>query len=260
MFEQTTSTSRGRRGLRGRALIAACVAAAALGAAAGTASAANTTTKWHSIDQQPASAASPAQFLTATANGQVTLDRYRSGEWRQQWTPVYPEWPESPSITSNSPIADFFETFAACITEWGCPFSGSASRSPRKYVNRMYAACLTFRPTGTVTTRVIVSRCGRTSTPKELKSQVFTLNFSDYELRNGIPRNPTQIFGTRGNDGRCLDSAGGGNAPGVNAAALDCGTPPNQAWRQQFRFLESGSATCRRNYPGTLCGLGAPVQ
>ena len=77
-------------------VLAACVAAAALGAAVGNAAASDITTLWYSIDQQPATASSPAQFLTATANGQVTLDRYRSGEWRQQWTPVYPEWPASP--------------------------------------------------------------------------------------------------------------------------------------------------------------------
>ncbi|MBJ7472009.1 MAG: hypothetical protein JHD16_11940 [Solirubrobacteraceae bacterium] len=262
MFEPTTSTAthRRRRGRRGRALLAACVAAAALGAVAGTATAADTTTKWYSIDQQPASAASPAQFLTATGNGQVTLDRYKSGEWRQQWAPTYPEWPSSPTITSNSPFADFFEAFAECIVEWGCPFSGNASNSgsPRKYVNRMYARCLTFKPTGSVTTRVIVSRCAPDGT--DLKGQVFTLEFPDETMRPSIPRAYTEIFGTRGNDGRCLDSAGGAAAPGTNAAALDCGMPPAQQWRQEFRFLQSASATCRRNYPGTLCGLGAPVR
>ena len=262
MFEPTTSTTpRRRRGLRGRALLAACVAAAAFGAATGTASAASTTTTWYSIDQQPATASSPAQFLTATSTGQVTLDRYKSGEWRQQWTPVYPEWPTSPAITASSPINDFFEAFADCIVNVGCGFTGHAGGSPRKYVNRMYAMCLTIKPIGTVTTRVQVSKCGPSG--NAIKGQLYTWYFADKEVaKSGIPRRYTAIFGTRGDEGRCLDSAGGGNFAGVNAAALPCagGAPADQQWRQQFRFLESGSASCKRYYPGTLCGLGAPVQ
>ncbi len=249
--------------LRGKTLLAACVAAAALGGLAGSASAANTTTTWYSIDQQPASASSPAQFLTATSTGQVTLDRYKSGEPRQQWTPVYPEWPASPRVTSNHPLADFFETVADCVVNWGCPFSGSAGGSysgyPRKFVNRMYAACVALVPTGSVTTRVSVERCSLGSSV--VKRQLLSWGFSNHEVKNGVPRRYTGLFGMRGGtQGRCLDAAGGSNAPGTNAAALACGTVQGQDWRQQFRFLQSGSATCKRNYPGTLCGLGAPAS
>lgn len=258
MLRQLATAARSRRLTRGLLVIGMVAAAGSL---TSTASAANTTTKWYSIDQQPATASSPAQFLTATSTGQVTLDRYQSGEWRQQWTPVYPEWPTSPSITSSSPISDFFETIAECITNLGCPFTAHAGGSPRKYVNRMYAMCLTFKPTGSVTTKVAVSKCGRDG--NDLKRQLLTWDFADKVVaKSGIPRSYTPLFGTRADDqGRCLDAAGGSNLPGTNAAALPClAYNAPQHWRQSFRFLESGSATCRQNYPGTLCGLGAPVQ
>ncbi len=257
-----SKNARRRWHLRGKTLLAACVAAAALGGLAGGASAANTTTTWYSIDQQPATASSPAQFLTATSTGQLTLDRYKSGELRQQWTPVYPEWPASPAITSNSPLADFFETVADCVVNWGCPFSGHAGGGqgyPRKFVNRMYGLCVGFVPTGSVTTRVSAEKCSRGGSV--VKRQLLSWDFSNNEVKTGIPRSYTGLFGMRGGtQGRCLDSAGGNNTPGTNAAALICGTPTGQTWRQQFRFLQSGSATCKRNYPGTLCGLGAPVS
>ncbi len=151
---------------------------------------------------------------------------------------------------------------ADCIVNRGCPFTGHAGGSPRKYVNRMYAMCLTFQPFGSIGTRVVVSRCAGNG--DTLKRQVFTWDFADSTVSSqGIPRQYTKIFGMRTDQqGRCLDSAGGSNQPGTNAAALDCFSNPTgtQSWSQQFRFLQSGSATCRRNYPGTLCGLGAPVQ
>lgn len=256
----TSTTSRSRRTRRAVQLLAA--AAFAVGALAGSASAAQTTTTWYSIDQHPANDSSSAQFLTATSTGQVTLDRYQSGEMRQQWAPVYPEWPTSPTITASSPITDFFEAMGECIRNWGCPFSVNLGGSPRKFVNRMYAMCLTIQPLGSATSRVIVSKCSGTGSAS--KRQVFTWEFPDKTVaKSGIPRDYTKLFGTRADQqGRCLDSAGGSSQPGTNAAALDCFSSPTgtQSWSQEFRLLQSGSATCRRYYPGTLCGLGAPVQ
>ncbi len=257
----TATSAQHRRHLRGKAVVAACVVAAALGGSAGSASAASTTTKWYSINQQPAGASSPQQFLTATSTGQVTLTSYQSGEWRQQWRPVYPEWPMSPTITSNSPLKDFFSTIADCVVNLGCPFTGRAGGQPRKYVNRMYARCMSFKPTGSVTTKVVIESCGGSG--MVLKRQVFSWQFSESEVAaRGIPQDYTPIHGMRGgSESRCLDSTGGSNAPGTNAAALACGgSAASQPWRQQFRFLNSDSQTCKQFYPGTLCGLGAPVS
>ncbi|MEH3054498.1 MAG: hypothetical protein PGN13_10915 [Patulibacter minatonensis] len=267
MLRRPAPTSTPRAGRRRRLPLALGVAAV-VGLGAGTfasaASAAQTTTTWYSLDQKPATTSSPAQFLTATSTGQVVLKGYQSGEWRQQWAPVYPEWPASPTITASSPFSDFFGALKDCIVNLGCPFTGgSPYGSPRKYVNRMYAMCLTFQPTGSITTRVVVSRCGGTSVAS--KRQLFQVAFADKTVaKSGIPRTYTDVFGTRADDqGRCLDSAGGSSQPGTNAAALICGPGSpvgTSAWSQQFRFLQSGSATCKQNYPGTLCGLGAPVQ
>lgn len=262
MFEQLTITSGLSR--RARVVLAATAFAATLGMASG-AQAAQTHTKYFSIDVAPQTTSSPALFVTATSTGQIQLKRYASGEWRQQWTPVYPEWPTSPTVTGSSPvfeaIGDFFETFADCVVERGCPFSapGPLRGSPRKFVNRMYAMCMTFTPTGSVTTKVSITKCKADGTA--MQGQVFVWKFTDKQTaKRQIPREYTPIFGHRGDQGRCLDIAGGSAVDGTNAAALPCDYAPANAWRQSFRFLETADITCKQYYPGTLCGLGAPVQ
>ena len=172
---------------------------------------------------------------------------------------MYPEWPASPSTSSNNPLGSFIKGFKCMLTA-NCVFSTTTVGSPRKYVNRMYAMCLTFNPSGADTTSVIVARCAPSGT--DAKRQLFIWQFTDATVaKSGLPREYTTITGTRTDrEVRCLDSAGANDAPGTNAAALNCTTDPAQRSRQQFKFLQSGSATSKQNYPGTRCGLGVPVR
>ncbi len=91
MPRPSTATNAPRRRRRVATLLAASTALLGCAATAVPAAAAtNTTTTWYSIDQLPANTSSPSQFLTATSTGQVTLARYSSGEWRQQWNARLP--------------------------------------------------------------------------------------------------------------------------------------------------------------------------
>ena len=123
-----------------------------------------------------------------------------------------------------------------------CVFSTTTVGSPRKYVNRMHAMCLTFNPSGAVTTSVIIARCAPSGT--DAKRQLFIWQFTDATVaKSGLPREYTTITGTRTDrEVRCLDSAGASDAPGTNAAALNCTrTPPSG--------LASSSGSCRATQP-----------
>jgi hypothetical protein len=212
---------------------------------------------YYTLDMQPPGTAGPSLFLTATSTGKVMLQPYVSGELRQQWAPVWPTWPRTPDITSSDPFSDFAGAFVSCILgapSGGCPFHG-ATGSPRKFVNRMYAMCLTLSVPGEAF-YARVKPCGRNATANV--PQTFSWGFTDAEVAAGVPAAYTPIAGTRGGKVRCLEGKYDRHLPDTEAQSAPCRSP--LPFRQQFRFLEVADVTCTLLPSTTLCGMGAPLQ
>lgn len=221
--------------------------------AASAARAETTTTRYYTINHAQRLPSSPIHFLGGNprdhrANAPVFLERYRSGGIAQQWKPVYPAWPLSPSITGEG--ADLLCNPFSSAGFVGCGFQGRGEPSPLKFVNRSSGKCMTAVPVnanGTYTrgARVVQSRCANDAVTRE--RQTWTPQPSS--------RDPyTRLYNRSVPSGlQCLDVTNFQGAPGRVIPTQNC--QATAVWNQQLRFLEADRVTCTHHYPGTVCGL-----
>lgn len=267
-----------------RSLITAVAVAAGaclLGAAAAQAT---TTTTWYTIDVRQPTAATPDLFLGVHArfdDSPIELQPYTSetppipGQYTSwadiQWTPVIPDYPATPDVTSSGPITDVLSVIYAAFTcrqtagtgvnpSGGCGIHGGASNSPPpplKFVNRGSGRCLSVynwtRP-GDGTT-LVASRCRRNQA-----RQTWALNYP-FSIANSagsyadFSQKRSQNPGVR----FCAD-VGQGNAHdhrrsvGTRLQMWKCTTTSLHA-NQEFRFLQVSQATCEPQYAAQVCGL-----
>jgi hypothetical protein len=200
-------------------------------ATAAPAHAAQRTTSYYTIDVRPAYEGGMALFLGATAGDNVRTARYASGDHKLQWTPIYPEWPNSPTVTGS----------AGQGCTYACDFQGHAT-APVKLVNRATGTCLTLVNRAGRGSRAVVARCGTSRAP--MSGQTFQI--IDNAAYSGILSRP----GTT-----CLDFAfiqyGVGTAIGSS--------PCKDTWSQYYRRLGVDKVSCRPAAINDLCGID-PVK
>ena len=188
------------------------------------------TTRWYSINVQPATEASPRLFLTNGRKG-VTLERYRSGDPTQMWAATQSNYPNAPVVEGEG--LDLVE----CVLQWGCPFEGHGGALVR-FVNRASGGCLMVGARG-----AYAAPCdGGVRVPR----QKWQLMYS-----------PREMVGTyspiiaSGNDISCL-SATARDGEAVAGGVLQpqgCG----QHWSQNFSLLVSADVACTTSWDYNLC-------
>ena len=234
---------------------------------AAPAGAAERTTPYYTIDHKQRIAASPFYFLTARANDhrkdpKVYLNRYRSGDHSQQWTPVYSEWPNSPSVSGSA--GDIFcDVFCPDFQGQGSPSQGTpppptqfGDPYPFKLVNRASRKCITVvafprdrPPSSGGITQLVQAKCTNQTTVRD--RQIWKADYATWARGKGsfYERLHNRSYAGKA---RCLDTANYQQTP-VPLQTLDCRSPA--VWHQQFRMLKVDQVTCPVNYPGTVCGL-----
>lgn len=179
------------------------------------------TTRWYSINVQPATEASPRLFLTSGRKG-VTLERYRSGDTAQMWTTTHPDYPYAPRVEGEGP------ELLECVLQWGCPFEGHGGALVR-LVNRASGGCL------------MVSARGASTAPCDggvhVPRQKWQLLYSPREMVGAY----SPIIAS-GRDVSCLSATAkaGEAVTGGVVQSQGCG----QHWSQNFTLLVSADVTC----------------
>jgi hypothetical protein len=191
------------------------------------------TTRYYTIDVRPPYEGAVPLFLGATAGDNVRTARYASGEHKIQWTPTYPEWPNSPTVTGGAGSGCSYN---------GCDFSGHGP-GPVKLVNRATRTCLTMVNVAGRGPRAVVARCGTSRAP--VAGQIFQIIDNDAYSWIALERRAAG----------CLDFAfiqyGVGTAFGSSAC--------KDVWSQDYRRLGVDQVTCKPAAINDLCGLD-PVK
>jgi hypothetical protein len=232
-----------------RGILLLAVTAAACLAAVPAAHASVKTTIWSSMDLGRATPASPSLFLGAGPNGTVTQQTYRSGDPAQQWSPVYPGWPGSPTTTADD---GFLQVLWGCIRNGGCPFSAQLG-SVRTWVNRATGRCITVAPSADPARTLRLRPCRWQGA---ISQQILHWWFPEGTTPNAIPRDSrTLVSGFFADRMRCITARDHVAAAGVAVVAEECDAA--QPSYQSVRFLQSGSVTCDVGVTYRICGLPA---
>lgn len=200
---------------KGHAALTAVACLVALTAAPTAGATSRVDAQFFTITAMKSGSGTPARVLTATDSGSVELRRRTARSAAQEW--IAAQDPSGPALTGLS----------ACLERITCPFTNPEPSTPRKFVNRATAECLSIAPAPPV---VRVAPCHAQTGGDDL--QRFAWNFPDAEITtDGVPQRYTALAAESDGHLRCLTAS----SP-AGQAVKAAGCTNRLRWEQQYRF------------------------